>query len=97
MFAVVRQAKLQPGKTAEFTAKAEQTAQAMTGQIAGFKAFYIIAGEDDNMCTVSVFETKAQADAAQAAIGEQVQAAFASFLASPPTLLAGNVAVAKTF
>jgi hypothetical protein len=97
MYAVVRQAQLKPGMSAEFTAKADQSAQAMTSQLAGFKAFYIIAGEGDNMCTVSVFESKAQADAAQAAVGEQLQAAFAPFLASVPTAMSGAVAVAKTF
>ena len=97
MYAVVRQAKLKPGMAAEFTAKAGQAAEAMTGKIAGFKAFYIIAGEDDNMCTVGVFESKAVADAAQAVVAELTQATFAPMLASAPTTLAGTVAVAKTF
>ena len=97
MYAIVRQGKLKPGMSAEFTAKAEQTAQAMTGKIAGFKAFYIIAGEGDEMCAVSVYESKAAADAAQAAVGEQVLAAFAPMLASQPTTLSGAIAVAKTF
>ena len=96
MYAVVRQGKLKPGMSAEFTAKAEQAAQAMTGKVAGFKAFYIIAGEDDNMCTVGVFESKAMADAAQAATAEQMQT-FVAMLASQPTTVAGTVAVAKTF
>ena len=97
MYAVVRSGTLKPGMTAEFVAKAEQAAEGLTGKIPGFKAFYIIAGEGDTMCTVGVFDNKGMADAAQSIIAAAIQGVFAPMLASPPTAIAGTVAVAKTF
>ena len=97
MYAVVRHGKLKPGLTAEFTAKAEQAATAMTGKIAGFKNFYVIAGEGDALLTIGVFENKAAADAAQAAMGDVMQSAFAPMLAAPPLTFGGNLVVSKTF
>lgn len=97
MYAVVRQAKLKAGMSAEFVTKAQDLAQVMTGKLAGFKAFYIIAGEADTMCTIGVFESKAAADAAQAVMAESIQSTVAAMFESPPTTLAGSIAVAKTF
>ena len=97
MYAVVRQGKLKAGMSAAFVAKAQELSQSMTGKLAGFKAFYVIAGEGDTMCTVSVFETKAQADAAQAVTAQTIQAVIAGMLEAPPTMLAGTIAVAQTF
>jgi heme-degrading monooxygenase HmoA len=60
MYAAIRQTKLKPGTSEEVIKRAREAALPLVSAVPGFKAYYMVLGDDDALTTVSVFEDKAE-------------------------------------
>ena len=61
LYAAIRQAKAQPGSAEELTRRVHEGTLSIVSNLAGFKAFYVVYGDDDLVTTVSVFEDQTAA------------------------------------
>jgi hypothetical protein len=61
--------------------------------IAGFRAYFLIRGEDGNTTTVSVFDDEAGADESVRVAADWVRTNLVHLSPAPPTVTSGEVAI----
>ena len=96
MYAAIRQAKLKPGTTEEVIKKTNEGAVPLIAAAPGFKAYYMVLGDDGSVTTVSIFADKAAAEACNAKLMDWIKQNVGPHLEGPPKAMEGRVAVAKT-
>jgi hypothetical protein len=93
MYAAIRQAKAKPGSAEELTRRINEEAVPIIRSIQGFKAYYVVYGNDDMVTTVSVFEDQAAAEECNRRIMDFIRQNLGPMLASQPVAFAGTVLV----
>jgi hypothetical protein len=61
----------------------------------GFKDYYMIAGDDDMVTVISLFDSKANAEASSKEMMKWLKANFLSLLEGQPKAMTGHVLVHK--
>jgi heme-degrading monooxygenase HmoA len=93
MYASVRQYTINPGH--EHVSEAVREAQAGLGpiisQAPGFVAYYVLDGGNNVVASISLFESRAAADAADRMVADWIKQHLTAFVASPPSVLEGEV------
>jgi hypothetical protein len=91
-----------PEKEREITAaavelikRAREAALPLVSAVPGFKAYYMVLGDDDALTTVSVFEDKAAADACNAKLLDWIKQNMGPYAAAPTQAAAGRVVIHK--
>jgi len=95
MHAAIRQTKLKPGSADEVIQKAREGALPLITATPGFKAYYMVLGEDNSLTTVSVFEDKASAEKSNAQVMAWIKQNMGPYVAAPTQATEGRVALHK--
>ena len=93
MYASVRQYSIKSGH--EKVDQAAQEVQAGLGSLIskapGFVAYYVLDAGNNVVAAISLFESKAAAETADAMVADWIRQHLTSFVASPPEVLEGEV------
>lgn len=95
MYAAVRQGKAKKGKLEEVERRVEEEALPIIRAGGGFKAYYLIAADDDTVTTVSLFDSKADAEASNKEMLKWLKEHFSPLLDGQPKATTGHVLVHK--
>jgi|GEM_PF-1175699 len=93
LYAAIRQAKAQPGSAEEFTRRIHEGTLPIVSNLAGFKAYYVVYGDDDLVTTVSIFEDQTAAEECNSRMMDWIQQHGGSMMAGPLLALVGMVIV----
>jgi quinol monooxygenase YgiN len=96
MYAAVRRGKAKPGSADELTRRVNDEALPMISSVPGFKAYYLVYGEDDTVVTLSVFEDKAAAAESNSQMLNWIRQNVGPMLVSPPEAMEGEIIAHKT-
>lgn len=61
------------------------------GQATGFVAFYVLDAGSNVVAAISIFESQAASDAADAMVADWIKQHLTRFVASPPKVMEGEV------
>ena len=92
MYAAFRRGSVQPGKADAVLQHISDSVLPLVTNVPGFLSFYAVRLGEDEIITVSVFETQAQAEASSAVAAGWVLAHIAPLLAGPLDISGGEVA-----
>jgi heme-degrading monooxygenase HmoA len=95
MHAAIRQTKLKPGTADEVVKRAREGALPLISGVPGFKAYYMVLGDDNSITTVSVFADKASAEACNAKVMDWIKQNMGPYIAAPTQAMEGQVAISK--
>lgn len=93
MYATVRRAHFRPGTMDEVVQRVNNTFMPAVTSMSGFIDFYLVSLDNDTVSTLSIFETQAEAEAANAFFADWARRELASLLAGPPEIAVGEVAI----
>lgn len=96
MYAAIRRGKATPGSMDEIIRRVNEGALPIISSTPGFKAYYVVCGEDDMITVVSIFEDQATAEASNTRMLGWIKENVGPLLAGPPEAMAGKVVVHKT-
>ncbi len=96
MYASIRRYQTSPGKAAELAQRVtkEFVPIISEGPGPGFLAYYVVDAGNDQVASISIFKTEAEAKASSRKAAEWVKS-IAAILPTPPDILAGAVTVHK--
>ena len=92
-FAAIRIGKLKPGTAGEFARRVEAGALPVMKQMDGFKAYYLVTGANDTVIAVSLFSSKAVAQASTPKLMPWIKENLGPLLASPTEAIDGDVVI----
>jgi hypothetical protein len=95
MYAAIRQTKLKPGTSEEVIKRAREGALPLISSVPGFKAYYMVLGDNDALTTVSVFADKASAEACNVKVMDWIKQNMGPYVAAPTQATEGRVAISK--
>ena len=95
MHAAIRQTKLKPGTSEEVIKRAREGALPLITGAPGFKAYYMVLGDDGSITTVSIFEDKAAAETCNAQVMGWIKTNMGPYVAAPTQATEGRVALHK--
>ena len=93
LFAAIRRAKVKPGMAGEFAKRVEAGALPVMQKMDGFKAYYLIFGDDDTVIAVSLYSNKAVAEGSTQKLMPWIKENLGPLLAAPTEAIDGEVAV----
>src|SRR5438132_8469098 len=83
MFAAIRRGKLKPGMADEFAKRVKAGAVPVLTKLPGFKAYYLVFGEEDTVMAVSLFTSKTAAEQSNAKLMPWIRENLGPPFASP--------------
>src|SRR5262245_53906362 len=95
LFAAIRRGKVKPGMAGEFAKRVQAGALPVMRKMDGFKAYYLIAGQDDTIIAVSLFTNQAVADGSTQQLMPWIKENLGPLLASPTEPFEGEVLVSE--
>lgn len=93
MYATVRRAAFHPGTMSEVIQRVKDTFVPAVTTMPGYVDFYLVNLGNDVVSTMSIFETQAEAEAANSFFSSWAKRELTSFLQSPPELALGEIAI----
>ena len=93
MYAAFRRGKVQSEKADEVLQHIRENVLPLVRKVPGFLSFYAVKLGEDDIITVSVFETQAQADESSKVAAAWVLAHIAPLLAGPLDISGGKVVI----
>jgi heme-degrading monooxygenase HmoA len=91
MYTAFRRGKVKPEKAAEVLQHIKESVLPLIKKVPGFLSFYAVRLGEDEIITISVFETQAQANESSTVAAEWVLAHIAPLLAGPLDISGGEV------
>lgn len=92
MYASIRKGKIKPGTAvAEVIPLINSGALPILSSIPGFKATYIVHGDDDTFAAISVFADRTAAEQSNPLILDWLRQNLGPMLAGPPEVMVGEV------
>jgi hypothetical protein len=96
MYASIRKGKIKPGPAVtEVVPLINTGALPILSSIPGFKAAYIVHGEDDTFVAVSIFANRTAADQSNTLILDWLRQNLGPMLAGPPEAMVGEIVAQK--
>lgn len=95
MYISIRHYQFKPGTVAEVSRRVQEHFIPVISQAPGFIAYYVVTEENDRATSISIFESQAQAEASIQLAAEWVKKIVSDLVVGPPTLIAGEITVAK--
>lgn len=93
MFITMRQYQVEPNAVAEITQKAKTGFAPLLKQAPGFQGYFLVESGPGHVTTISLFETRAQAEASTKQASEWVAKNLAALTPKPPTVTTGEAKV----
>ncbi|HXY30808.1 MAG TPA: antibiotic biosynthesis monooxygenase [Gemmatimonadaceae bacterium] len=91
MYAVIRRYNIAPGSAASIAQKVNTELLPSLGQMPGFGAYYAIDPADGTMVSVSIFESREEADASTKAATDWVRQNLGSMIKTAPVIISGTI------
>jgi len=96
MYASIRKGKIKPGTVvAEMVPLINSGALPILSSIPGFKAAYIVHGDDDTFTAISIFADRTAAEQSNALILDWLRQNLGPMLAGPPEVMVGEIVAHK--
>lgn len=95
MYTSIRHYQFKPGTVAEAARLTQEHFVPVISQAPGFIAYYVVTEENDRATSISIFESQAQAEASIQLASEWVKKLLAELVVGPPTIISGEITVAK--
>src|SRR5918997_4951973 len=96
MYGLIRRFNVMEGQTHRVLTQIQQGYAKEVATLSGFVSYHIIAGGDGTLVSSSLFQTKADADAAQHHAAAWVKEHIARMLKIAPVIVSGEVKVQAT-
>lgn len=95
MYTSIRHYQFKPGTVAEVSRRVQEHFIPVISQAPGFIAYYVVTEENDRATSISIFESQAQAEASIQLAAEWVKKLLSELVVGPPTVISGEITVAK--
>src|SRR6266705_796028 len=95
LFAAIRRGKLKPGMSDEFAKRVKAGALPVLTKLPGFKAYYLVFGEEDTVMAVSLFTSKTAAEQSNAKLMPWIRENLGPLFASPTEATEGEVVITE--
>jgi heme-degrading monooxygenase HmoA len=95
MYASIRKYYIIPGTAEEFLRRVQGGFVPLISQVPGFQAYYVLQVRDDEVISVSIFDTQAGAEDSVRRAAEWVAKNIASFIQGLPEITAGQVKISQ--
>ena len=95
MFASVRKYYIIPGTSEEFLRRVRRGFVPLISQVPGFRAYHVLQVRDDEVISVSIFDTQAGAEESVRRAADWVAKNIASFIQGLPEITVGQVKICQ--
>jgi heme-degrading monooxygenase HmoA len=95
MYASIRKYSLIPGTAEEFVRRVQQGFVPLISQVLGFRAYYVLQVRDDEVISVSIFNSPAGAEESVRRAADWVAKNIGSFIQGLPEIAVGHVRIAQ--
>jgi heme-degrading monooxygenase HmoA len=95
MYASIRKYYVIPGTTEEFLRRVQQGFVPLISRVSGFRAYYVLQVGDDEVISVSLFDSQAGAEESVRRAADWVAKNISSFIQSLPEIVVGHVRIAQ--
>ena len=95
MFAAIRRGKVKPGMAGEFARLVREGALPAMKKMEGFKGYYLVMGAEDTVVAVSLYSSRAVAEASTPLLMPWIKENLGPLLASPTEPFEGEVVIAE--
>jgi heme-degrading monooxygenase HmoA len=93
MYASVRKYYITPGTAEEFLRRVRGGFVPLISQVPGFRAYYVLQVRDDEVISVSIFDSQAGAEESVRRAAEWVAKNISSFIQGLPEITVGHVRI----
>jgi hypothetical protein len=95
LYAAIRRGKHVTGRAEEFVKRVEAGLAPVMSQMARFKAYYLVFGEDDSVTSLTLFDTKEAAEEVNRTLLPWARDNLGPLFAAIPDTMEGIVCVSK--
>jgi heme-degrading monooxygenase HmoA len=95
MYTSIRKYDIIPGTTEEFVRRVQQGFVPLISQVSGFRAYYVLQVGDDEVISVSIFDSQAGAEESVRRAADWVAKNISSFIQGLPEIAVGHVRIAQ--
>ncbi len=95
MYASIRKYYIIPGTMEEFMRRVQQGFVPLIGQVSGFCAYYVVQVRDDEVISVSIFDSQAGAEESVRRAADWVAKNISSFIQGLPEVTVGHVRISQ--
>lgn len=95
MYASIRKYYIIPGTAEEFLRRVQQGFVPLISQVSDFRAYYVLQVRDDEVISVSLFETLAGSEESVRRAADWVAKNLSTFIQGLPEIAVGNVRIAQ--
>ncbi len=95
MYASIRKYYIIPGTAEEFMRRVREGFVPLISQVSGFHAYYVVQVRDDEVISVSIFDSQAGAEESVRRAADWVAKNISSFIQGLPEITVGYVRIAQ--
>ena len=95
MYASIRKYYIIPGTAEEFMQRVQQGFVPLISQVKGFQAYYVLQVRDDEVISVSIFDSQAGAEQSVERAADWVARNISSLIQGLPEISVGNVKIVQ--
>ena len=95
MYASIRRYHILPGTAEEFLRRVQQGFVPLISQVSGFRAYYVLQVRDDEVLSVSIFDSQAEAEQSVRRAADWVAKNISSFMQGLPEITVGHVRISQ--
>ncbi len=95
MYLSIRKYYIIPGTTDEFLRRVQEGFVPIISQVPGFQAYYVMEAQDDQVTSVSLFDTQAGAEESARRAAAWREKNLVSFLQGLPEIIVGEVRISQ--
>jgi heme-degrading monooxygenase HmoA len=95
MYASIRKYDIIPGTAEEFLRRVQQGFVPLISQVSGFRAYYVLQVGDDQVISVSLFDSQSGAEESVRRAADWVAKNISSFIQGLPEIAVGHVRIAQ--
>jgi heme-degrading monooxygenase HmoA len=95
MYASIRKYYIIPGTAEEFLRRVQGGFVPLISQVSGFRAYYVLQVRDDEVLSVSLFDSQAGAEESVRRAADWVAKNISSFIQGLPEIAVGHVRIAQ--
>lgn len=95
MYASIRKYYIISGTAEEFVRRVQQGFVPLISQVSGFRAYYVLQVRDDEVVSVSIFDSQAGAEESVRRAAEWVAKNISSFIQGLPEITVGHLRISQ--
>jgi heme-degrading monooxygenase HmoA len=95
MYASIRKYYIIPGTAEEFLRRVQGGFVPLISQVSGFRAYYVLQVRDDQVISISLFDSQAGAEESVRRAADWVAKNISAFMQGLPEIMVGHVRIAQ--